>query len=176
MRIAYLNPCSNAAENQAYYSLAAAGRTIGIDLVSCQTPEELEASNVEFALSVASSIPKVADVPSYLTVHEPTARFLDRAFYMNNLLSHDGFLTISDSLERFVKDVCLGAGRYAGVGFYYNTPQISQIETDLTRIASENALRIVYIGTNWDRRAPGLLQQLDEVCILTIHGPYESWK
>lgn len=175
MRIAYLNPWTNAAENQAYFSLATAGRTVGVDLVSCQTPEELEASDVEFAISVASSIPKVADVPSYLTVHEPTSRFLNRSFYMNNLLSHDGFLTISDGLARFVKDICLGAGRYPGVGFYYNTPQISRVRTDLARVVSDDALRIVYIGTNWDRRAPGLLQELDNAGVLCIHGPGASW-
>jgi len=175
MKIAYLNPWSNAAEGQAYFSLAAAGRSLGLDLVSCSTPEEVEQADPEFVLSVASSVPKVVDVPSYLTVHEPTKRFLDRAFYLNNLLSYDGFLTISDTLERFVKDLCFGAGRYAGVGFYYNSPQVSGLQTDLPQVVAAGDLRIVYIGTNWDRRAPRLLEALDERGMLRIHGPEHSW-
>src|SRR5437660_8589627 len=111
MRIAYLNPWTNAAESQAYFSLASAGRSLGIDLISCHTPEDIEMSSAEFVLSVASSVPKVVDIPSYLTVHEPMKRFLDRPFYMNNFLSYDGYLTISATLERFAKDVCFGAGR-----------------------------------------------------------------
>jgi hypothetical protein len=177
MRIAYLNPWANAAENQAYFSLASAGRSLGIELVSCSTPEEAEQSRAEFVLSVASSVPKVVDLPSYLTVHEPAKRFLSRQLYLNNLLSYDGFLTISDNLERFVKDVCFGVGRYAGVGFYYNSPQTSTRRTDLPRIVGEGRLQVVYIGTNWDRgrRAPSLLRELDDRGILRIHGPERAW-
>jgi hypothetical protein len=177
MRLAYLNPWANAAENQAYFSLAAAGRPLGIDLVSCSTPEDAEQSRAEFVLSVASSVPKVVDLPSYLTVHEPTKRFLSRAVYMNNLLSYDGYLTISDSLQRFVKDVCFGVGRYSGIGFYYNSPQTSTRHSDLTRIVDEGRLQVVYIGTNWDRgqRSPSLLRELDGQRVLRIHGPEHSW-
>jgi hypothetical protein len=175
MRVAYLNPWTNAAEGQAYFSLAAAGRAVGVDLVSCATAEDVERSGAEFVLSTASSVPKIADLPSYLTVHEPTKRFLGNAFYMNNLLSYDGYLTISDSLESFLRDVCIGTGRSDGIGFYYNTPQVSSLETNLAEIVSEERLRVVYIGTNWDRRAPGLLRRLDERGILRIHGPEASW-
>jgi hypothetical protein len=175
MRIAYLNPWANAAENQAYFSLAAAGRSIGVDLVSCSTPEDVEQSRAEFVLSVASSVPKVVDLPSYLTVHEPAKRFLSRAFYMNNLLSYDGYLTISDSLERFVKDVCFGVGRYSGVGFYYNSPQISTHRAELSETVDRGRLQVVYIGTNWDQRAPSLLRVLDAHGVLRIHGPERSW-
>jgi glycosyl transferase family 2 len=177
VRVAYLNPWANAAENQAYFSLAAAGRAVGVELVSCSTPEDAEQSRADFILSVASSVPKVVDIPSYLTVHEPAKRFLSREVYLNNLLSYDGYLTISDSLERFVKDVCFGVGRYAGVGFYYNSPQTSTQRTELTRIVDERRLQLVYIGTNWDRgrRAPALLRELDEHGILRIHGPERSW-
>jgi hypothetical protein len=175
MRIAYLNPWVNAAENQAYFSLEKAGHSVGIDLVPCSTPEDAERSGAEFILSVSSSVPKVVDIPSYLTVHEPSKRFLSRAFYMNNLLSYDGYFTISDSLERFVKDVCFGTRRYAGVGFYYNSPQISTLRSDLAAITDRGQLHIVYIGTNWDNRAPTLLRTLDTSRVLRVHGPERSW-
>lgn len=175
MRIAYLNPWTNAAESQAYFSLAAAASSLGIDLVSCNTAEDVDTSHADFVLSVASSVPKTADLPTYLTVHEPAKRFLDHAFYMNNLLSYDGYLTISENLEKFATDVCFASGRAVDVGFYYNTPQISSFTTDFETVASTNALRIVYIGTNWDKRAPGLLTQLDKRGTLRIHGPEHGW-
>jgi hypothetical protein len=174
MRIAYLNPWADVAENQAYFSLAKAGDSLGIDVVPCSSPEEAEASRAEFLLSVSSSIPKVVDLPSYLTVHAPE-RQLANTFHLNNLLSYDGYLTISDSLERFVKDACLAVGRYAGVGFYYNSPQISTVRSDLNRAVADGRLRLVYIGTNWDRRAPSLLRELDGRGVLRIHGPERSW-
>jgi hypothetical protein len=43
-------------------------------------------------------------------------------------------------------------------------------------VVADGALRIVYIGTNWDHRAPGLLRGLDDAGVLTIHGPATSWE
>lgn len=176
MKIAYLNPWVNAAENQAFMSLVEGGKRIGIDLISCSGADEIERSGVDFVLSVASSVPKVADVPSYLTLHEPAKRFLTSRFYFQNMLSYDGFLTISDSLRRFAQDVTFGIGRADKVGFYYNTPQQSPLETDVTKLAESGALKLVYLGTNWDRRMPALFKTLDNREVLRIHGPEASWQ
>jgi Glycosyl transferase family 2 len=176
MKIAYLNPWENAAENQAYFSMAAAARHLGHELVDCRTANDIELAAPEFVLSVASSIPKVVDVPTYLTVHEPTNRFLGNPFYLKNFLTYDGYLTISDSLRRFVQEVSLGAGRpIQEVGFYYNTPQASDFRTDLSTIVNHGNLKIVYIGTNWDRRMPSLFRALDNSSALKLHGPHASW-
>jgi hypothetical protein len=176
MRIAYLNPWKNAAENQAYFSLAAAARKLGHEVIDCRTATDVEGSSVDFVLSVASSIPKVVDVPSYLVVHEPGKRFLGNSFYLNNLLTYDGYLTVSDSLNRLVRDISVGAGRSANIGFYYNTPQISDTVSDIVSLVRGDELRIVYLGTNWDRRLPALFKALDSQGILRVHGPEASWK
>lgn len=176
MRIAYLNPWENAAENQAYASLAQAAEKLGHELIDCRVPENVEHAVPDFVISVASSIPKIADFPSYLTVHEPKRRFLESAFYFSNLLTYDGYLTISDTLETFVRDLCFGVGRSQEVGFYFNTPQVTDIAADLQRTAEERDMRVVYLGTNWDRRLPDLFRELDGSAILRIHGPNASWK
>lgn len=175
MKIAYLNPFTNAAENQAYMSLAAAGRNVGIHLISCQDESDLERSGAEFVISVSSSVPKIADIPSYLTVHEPTRRFRENAVYFKNMLSYDGYATISDSLKAFVQNVTYGAGRLDPVGFYFNTPQRSSLTADIVAAARDERLRLVYLGTNWDRRLPRLFDTLDSAGILRIHGPTGSW-
>ena len=102
MRIAYHNPWANASENQAYMSMAEAARRIGVDLVACTDETEIEACRPDFVLTVASSVPKITDFPTYLTVHEPKALFLEQPVRTRNLLSFDGYLTISDSLARFI--------------------------------------------------------------------------
>jgi Glycosyl transferase family 2 len=176
LKVAYLNPWVNAAENQAFMSLAAGGRNVGVELLSCGTAEEIERSGVDFVLSVASSVPKVADVPSYLTLHEPTKRFLTSKFYFENMLSYDGYLTISDSLKRFAQDVAFGIGRPDDVGFYYNTPQKSDFTTDVGALAKSGELKLVYLGTNWDQRLPALFKALDDREVLRVHGPEASWQ
>jgi len=176
MKIAYMNPWDNAAENQAYRSLCIGAKRLGIELIDCRVAEDIEAVSPDFAISVASSIPKAADCPTYLTLHEPRRRFMESEFYLNNLLTYDGFLTISDRLLRFAKDICFGVGRQTEVGFYYNTPQKSELQADIEDAVRNDGLRIGYFGTNWDRRAPELFRALDRRAILRIHGPRASWE
>lgn len=176
MRIALLNPWVNAAENQAYSSLAEGARRIGLELVGCSNPDQVDHSGAEFVISVASSVPKVSDIPSYLTVHEPPSRFLNSKFYLHNFLSYDGYLTISDSLQTFVREMTAGTGRFDEPGFYFNTPQKLDARTDFHELVKDEALRIVYCGTNWDQRLPQLFKHLDNTGLLSIHGPAHSWE
>ncbi len=176
MKIAYLNPWTDAAENQAYKSLAIGAVRLGHVLVDCRVAEDVERARPDFVLSVASSVPKVADFPTYLTLHEPKRRFLESQFYFRNMLTYDGFLTISDSLDTFVRHVCFGVGRDDEVGFYYNTPQRTNLRADIARSISEGKLKVVYLGTNWDRRMPAVFELLDRRALLQIHGPLASWE
>jgi len=176
MKIAFLNPWENAAENQAYQSLLIASKRLGHELIDCRIAEDVERAAPDFVISVASSIPKVADFPTYLTVHEPTRRFLESPFYLQNLLTYDGYLTISDTLDRFLRNLCFGVGRDTEIGFYYNTPQKSMLQAKVTKVVAEGKLRITYLGTNWDRRMPALFKELDASGILRIHGPRQSWE
>jgi hypothetical protein len=176
MKIAYLNPWKHAAENQAYMSLAGAAPKLGLELVECADERAVERDNFDFVLSVASSVPKVADIPTYLNVHEPKGRFLGNAFYLRNFLTYDGFLTISDSLKKFIQDTCFGVGREERPGFYYIAPQSSALQTDFAQLVKDGALHLVYCGTNWDRRRPFLFKLLDGADVLRVHGPVHSWE
>jgi hypothetical protein len=175
MKIAFLNPWSNAAENQCYMSQAIAARRVGLELVNCRDEEELEASHVEFVISTASSVPKVCDYPTYLNVHEPTSRFLGNEFYLRNMLTYDGYLTISDSLRRFIHDLSFGVGRSDEPGFYFETAQKAETVARIPDVIKQGNLQVVYCGTNWDRRSPELFDLLDARGIIRIHGPLHSW-
>jgi hypothetical protein len=175
MRVAYHNPWVNSSENQIYMSMAEAGRRIGINLIACADEKDIAACRPDFVLTVASSVAKITDFPTYLTVHEPPALFLEQPQRMRNLFSFDGYLTVSDSLVRFIKDFCAGVGRAEEPGFCYLTPQVCDLRCDWTRADLPDTLRVVYFGTNWNSRMPVLFRALDSMGILHIQGPEKSW-
>jgi len=178
MRIAYHNPWVQSAENQSYMSLAAAGCRAGIEVVHCATHQDIIASAPDFVLSVSSSVPKMVDLPSYLTVHAPRSFFLQTPSHMQNLLTYDGFLTISDSLDRFLRDVCFGVGRDDQPGFFYSTAQRAEaaLAVDWDTVTTGGRLSVAYFGTNWDRRFPALFRALDHRGILHVYGPEAAWQ
>ena len=176
MRIAYLNPWANAAENQSFMSLSLAGQGLGIELVHCSNHAEITACQPDFVLSVSSSVPKIADIPSYLTVHEPQSYFLQTPVRLRNLLTYDGYLTISDSLGRFIRDVSFGVGRREQPGFFYNVPQLNGLRVDWSQAAAQDRVAVAYFGTNWDRRFPALFRALDLTGAIKVYGPEKSWQ
>ena len=175
MRIAFLNPWRNAAENQAFRSLRESAARIGHDLVHCSNSDEVEVYQPDFVLGIASTQPKLNDVPHYGVIHEPRDRFLKSREYFTNLLTYDGYLTISDSLNRFLRDVLYGVGRRDEIGYYYNTCQRQQRTTDVGALLRDRALVVTYFGTNWDHRRTGFFRLLSDCDNVQICGPKHSW-
>jgi phosphoglycerol transferase len=175
MRIAYLNPWKHAAENQAFRSLQLAAARIGHELIHCADSDEIEVQQPDFVLATASTQPKLNDCPHYGTIHEPRDRFLtNRDFYVN-LQTYDGYLTISGTLSRFLRDVMFSAGRSEGLGFYYNTCQRQERTTDLASLIAGRRLIVTYFGTNWDHRRGDFFRILSDRDGVQICGPEHSW-
>jgi len=175
MKIGFLNPCVMAAENQAFASLRVAAQRIGHELVHCATSDEIELCAPDFVLVAAATRPKLADVPHYGVIHSPRGKFLADRKCFENLLTYDGYLTISDTLEKFLRDVAFGAGRPVPIGYYYNTCQRQPAAADLASLAARRALRITYFGTNWDNRREKLFRILSDAQGVEICGPERSW-
>ena len=175
-RMVYYNPWLNSSENQAFMSMREAGTRIGVDLVACRNEEEVEAADPDFVISMTSALPKVTRYPTYLNLHEPTLYLHDIPNRFRNVFSYDGYLTVSDSLVRFCKDLCSGTGRVEEPGFFYCTPQINSLSFDWDDPVAVRRLKVVYFGTNWSPRMPHLFRALDETGVLRIHGPQHSWE
>ncbi len=175
-RIAYHNPWTNSSENQAFASMAEAAARIGVELAACASHEDIEACNPDFVISLATAVPKVVDLPTYLVVHEPKSYLFEQPQRLRNILSYDGYLTISDRLERFIRDFSHGVGRPSEPGFFFNTPQTNDLRSDWRRPDRASTLRVAYFGTNWNRRMPLLFRTLDRLELLRIHGPEGSWR
>ncbi len=175
MKIAFLNPWANAAENQAFRSLQIAAARIGHELVHCANSSEVDEHGPDFVLASASTQPKLNDIPHYGVIHEPRDRFLTNRAYFHNFLSYDGYLTISDSLSGFIRNLTFGAGRPDTPGFYYNTCQRSEIVADVAGLIARGKLKITYFGTNWDKRREKLINLLSRYDGVQIFGPKHSW-
>ena len=175
-RMVYYNPSPNSSENQAFMSMREVGARIGVDLVACRNEEEVEAANPDFVISMTSALPKVTRYPTYLNLHEPTLFLHDIPNRFRNIFSYDGYLTVSDSLERCCKDLCRGTGRAEEPGFFYCTPQINSLRFDWDDPVAVRRQKVVYFGTNRPLRILHLFRALDKTGVLRIHGPQHSWE
>ena len=175
MRIGFLNPWTNAAENQAFHSQKIAAERVGHEMVYCSNSSDIEKKRPDFVLALASSQPKLNDVATYGVIHEPRERFLTNRQYFNNILTYDGYLTISDSLHKFLANLIYGAGRSCKIGFYYDTCQTQNAIADIDSLVKCRALKITYFGTNWDKRRQRFFRLLSTLSSVQIFGPRQSW-
>jgi hypothetical protein len=176
MRIAYHDPSVDPVDKQVTMSMVTAARRIGVDLVRCADERAIEACRPDFVLAVSTAAPKVADFPSYLMLRQPKSLFLENSDLMCNVLSYDGYLTIFDSLRRFIGDVSAGIRRPEQPGFAIPAPPISDIQCDWQRSDLSDTLRVIYFGSNTSCPMPLLFRALDKSEILHIHGPEEGWR
>jgi hypothetical protein len=174
-KIAFLNPWRNHAENQAFNSIRIAAERLGHVLVHCSNSIEIEGRNPDFVLATASTQPKLTRHPTFGVIHEGRQRFLLSREFFTNLLTYDGYLTISDNIRRFLDNVFVGIGRRCEIGFYYNVPHRVTISTPVPELASERRIKITYFGTNWDKRQWELFQRLDREGLVEIYGPGAAW-
>ncbi|CAN5248175.1 hypothetical protein BH09PSE2_BH09PSE2_02050 [soil metagenome] len=174
-RIGFLNPWRDKAENQAFQSLRIAAERLGHELIHLTTSEETLAAAPDFVLAVASTPPKPTDIPTFGVIHEPRTRFWEKEAYFHNLLSYDGWLTISETLETFLKNLAAGFGREPLVGRYYNVPQRQTVRTDIEAAVAAGRLGLAYFGTNWDPRSRPLFRELSKRDYMRIYGPEGSW-
>jgi phosphoglycerol transferase len=174
-KIAFLNPWRNAAENQAFNSLRIAAERLGHLLVHCSNSMEIEERDPDFVLATASTQAKLTRHPTFGVVHEGRQRFLLNREYFTNLLTYDGYLTISDSIRRFLENVLIGVGRQCEIGFYYNVPHRLTVSAPVQQLAAEHRLKLTYFGSNWDKRQWELFQRLDREGLLEIYGPPAAW-
>lgn len=175
-RIGYLNPWSDTAENQAFFSLREAAVGLGHELISMSTSDEIIAASPDFVIAIASGQPKTTHIPTFASVHEPRLRYWEDEAYFKNLLTYDGYLTISDSLRDFLKAFCAGFGKEPHIGYYYNTPQRQNISADVASLAATSRMGVCYFGTNWDVRSRPLFRELSRRDYFEARGPEKSWR
>jgi hypothetical protein len=175
VKIAYHNPLSDITESWVFKQLQHAGQCLGHQLFDCYDERDIESCRPDFVLSVSTLVPKIVDTPSYLALHQPKAWILEDNRRLRNILSYDGYLTISDSLARLARDIGHGIGIADEPGFFHPTPRRSGLYADWQRDDLGHALRIVYCGTDYAGEMPGLLRALVPSGVLHVYGPEAAW-
>jgi len=174
-RIGFQQPWTNRAENQGFMSMRIAARRCGHELVAVNTSTEILRENLDFILCVASIQGKTTHLPTFANIHEPRTRWWEDEFKFHNLLTYDGYLTISNTLVEFLRSFAAGFGRRQEIGFYFNTPQRQRIRAHVEQLAATGALSLCYFGTNWEPRTRPLFRALSRRSYARIYGPPEAW-
>jgi hypothetical protein len=175
VRIVYLNPWRNVAEHQIYFSQKIAADRLGHELVYCADSSEIEDARPDLVLAVSSTQPKLTDFPTYGAISWPRHPFMIHRCYYHNLLSYDGYLTISDTTDKFLRNFSYAHGKEPLLGFYYMTCHRQNGFTDIRRLAEKRALKLTYFGTNWDKRRDTFFRLLSTRNNVQIFGPRDSW-
>ena len=176
MKIALHNPWPQRPGNRRFEAFQKAGAPLGVTFADCADERDIDASRPDLVVSITSSVPKIVDVPSYLFLHEPKSHVLRDQQRLRNALSYDGYLTISDELAGFARDLCHGVGRGAEPGFFHTTPPRAPYLANWRCEDLKADLRIAYCGTNRARPMPLLLRDLDDAGLLHLRGPAQGWE
>lgn len=175
-RIAFVNPYVTAAEVQAFSSLRSAAEALGITLEHRKPNDICEDDAYDFLIPVAFT-PKTTSHPSLLSCHSPRSVYVDSEEMFGAIASHDGYLSISDNLKSFFSHLSSAFGKpLTAVGDYYNSPQATEIETDVAALNAAGELGLCYFGINWDMRAEPLFRLLSQQPYMRIYGPAGSWR
>ncbi|WP_156927209.1 glycosyltransferase [Azospirillum halopraeferens] len=137
------------------------------------TVDELEAFAPDAALCLhPQAVPKMTAVSSLGCHWNPPAIFWNAGDAVPNELSHDGFLTAGDAIERRLRDILWDSGRAVPTAPMYPSSQGWSLAPTLGRDS-----RFFYVGSNWDgRRFPALLETLARRGMLALHGQADRWK
>lgn len=176
-RIAFLNPYLpgghvQTAEIESTQRLLQAGKNLNIDIRVFGSCEEVEVFNPDFLLTISFQAPKLTRFPTYGLLDVPISLIKDVPRFVRNILSYDGYFTISQSSIDWLITLCQANNKslhlaHAGVSL----PQVDFVPADY-----KNAVAM-YIGTNWDgQRHQKLFSLLESGTHVKCFGPKKSWQ
>lgn len=172
-KIAIQHPYDGVSETESCARIIAAAAALGIEAREIRDSHDIIAFDPDFVLSLSHQDPKLTPYPTYGLLTAPTS-FYETPRFIRNILTYDGYLTVTPSTKEWLKDLCFGARKInTPIGFYANTA--SPLENAPSPDFSEASL--AYVGTNWDGMRHGdLFRLLDETSHLRLFGPSGSWE
>src|SRR5690606_2127900 len=145
-----------------------------IEIKEVANSEEINDFDPDFVLSLASQAPKVTSNPTYFVDNAPLSiinAHMDQerekeSVYIYGINTHqrrvmtfDGYLTFSDKVANYYRDVCFGYNKKLIIetGYANTFPR-----TEYSEISLVNP-RIAYFGSNWDRNLSDGSYRFEEV-------------
>jgi lipopolysaccharide transport system ATP-binding protein len=171
VRIAILNPYEGVAETESVTRIRIGCQRIGVTATECRTSEQANDLRPDLVLSIAHQDAKLTRYPTYGVLTAPVGWYTTRRF-IRNILTYDGYLTVSRFVARWLETLCRSARKNARVGFYANTCPATEFRERGIAPAS-----LVYMGTNWDSQSfAELFEGLAGRDYMRIHGPPDRWQ
>lgn len=176
-RIAILNPYLQGnhidiAETESVNRYKYAAAKLGIELEVFARSESVEGFNPDFVIAITYQEGKLTKYPTYGSLNAPVSMIMDSKRFIRNVLTYDGFLTISPSVKEWLIGLCKLHNKTANIGH----AAFSIAKTEFVKCDYSNAVAM-YVGTNWDgRRHEALFNYLQNGQYLKCYGPAKSWK
>lgn len=175
-KIAFLNPYlpgghTQTAEIESTARLIAASRNLSIEVNVFGSCEEIEYFDPDFVVTISFQAPKLTRYPTYGLMDVPVSLIKHVPRFVRNVLSYDGYMTISSSVKDWLKQLCAANNKKIHLAHSAFSVQATQFEP--VNFATAVAM---YIGTNWDgARHADLFKLLSSGEYLKCYGPESKW-
>lgn len=176
-RIAVFNPYLQGghlktAEMESTARFMACAEKRGIQVKMFSHSQDIINFKPDFVFSITYQTGKLTPFPTYMNVNIPVSMIQNVNRFVRNILSCDGFVTVSPSVNAWLKSLCQ---RY-GKSFLCSAGYFSVEKTEFKPGRYKDAV-CAYMGTNWDgTRHAAIFQRLASGDYLKCYGPRDSWK
>ena len=158
-------------ETESSRKIRCAVANLGWEAVEAGSSSEINRFDPDFVIALHFRTPKLTKYPTYGSMVSPPAYFAHHDQFVKNILSYDGYLSSSDHIDRWLRDIL-----YATHKRYFIAPWYASCQSGLYRPPQLAQPRLVYVGTNWGGpRYKELFEQLDAQPFTDIYGPATSW-
>ena len=177
MRIAFLNVwTATSAEEQAAQAVRTAGQRIGVEVIPCFNNAQVEDAKPDFVIVNSRTQAKLTGYPTYACLNEPSTVYFRDPKLLQYVYTFDGYTSLSDSLNEFIRQALYGIGRYEDVDTYFSTALVQSNDDSEVKAALMNgSAKVSYFGTNWDGRRIDFFRSFGAWDKGEIYGPTTSW-
>jgi hypothetical protein len=175
-KIAILNPYlqgghTQTAEIESATRFIQAAETMGIEARMLASSNDVASFDPDFIIPITYQEPKLTPYPTYGLLTMPVSWVKDSARFVRNILSYDGYLTVSTSVIQWLMKICHAHNKNPYIAqAAFSVQQISLPPCQFARA------KAIYLGTNWDKtRHKDLFSHLSDGAYLKCFGPRQSW-
>ena len=172
-KFAIHHPYKDRAENESAARIIEAAKAFDVDVIETGKAQEILDFSPDFVLSLSHQEPKLTPFPTYGVLTAPV-RWYNTPRFVRNILTYDGYLTVTPGTKQWLQDMCFGIRKLdMNIGFYANTVS-AMTESQPKDFANAHLL---YVGSGWDgQRYAGLFHELEASGSIDIRGRSDAWQ
>lgn len=143
-------------------ALQSAAERINHCIVPVSDPSALGSADVDFVLARATVPPSPTNPPTFCIIHEVRAGFCDDDEWLGDLSAYAGYLTISDSVRRFLRGFYHENGREPLIGSFVITPETQFVTCQIEKLVDLGAFRLCSLGGAENLRESSVVEALSK--------------